>query len=107
AWLTLFRRGIVKMTQPTVIFFGPDMGSEPKVFLRTLFYSTARRGQIVESMFVRVRRFESSQTFNIWVYGDKSLTRGSGLYVGQEGVTCNHHFLLPKDVAQYEFLAGE
>jgi hypothetical protein len=24
AWLTLFRRGTVKMTQPTVIFFGPD-----------------------------------------------------------------------------------
>ena len=24
AWLTLFRRGTVKMTQPTVIFFEPD-----------------------------------------------------------------------------------
>jgi hypothetical protein len=24
AWLTLFRRGTVKMTQPTSIFFGPD-----------------------------------------------------------------------------------
>ena len=41
AWLTLFRRGTVKMTQPTVIFFGPDSprsASEiplPKIFLRT------------------------------------------------------------------------
>jgi len=26
AWLTLFRRGSVKMAQPTVIFFGPDSG---------------------------------------------------------------------------------
>ena len=26
AWLTLFRRGALKMTQPTVIFFGPDGG---------------------------------------------------------------------------------
>lgn len=24
AWLTLFRRGTMKMTQPTVIYFGPD-----------------------------------------------------------------------------------
>jgi hypothetical protein len=28
AWLTLFRRGTVKMTQPTVIFFGPEVVSE-------------------------------------------------------------------------------
>src|SRR2546427_296072 len=26
AWLTLFRRGTVYMTRPTVIFFGPDGG---------------------------------------------------------------------------------
>jgi hypothetical protein len=25
AWLTLWRRGSVGMTQPTVIFFGPDI----------------------------------------------------------------------------------
>ncbi|HEV3510866.1 MAG TPA: hypothetical protein VGS05_04120 [Candidatus Sulfotelmatobacter sp.] len=24
AWLTLFRRGTIKITQPTVIYFGPD-----------------------------------------------------------------------------------
>src|SRR5436853_6333630 len=84
AWLTLFRRGTVKMTQPTVIFFGPDNDGEgsPKVFLRTLLYSTAKRGHIVESMWVKLRRGESSQIFNIWVYGDTSLTRGSGLHVG-------------------------
>jgi hypothetical protein len=38
AWLTLFRRGTVKMTQPTVIFFGPDHPRSgeilPKIFLR-------------------------------------------------------------------------
>jgi hypothetical protein len=37
AWLTLFRRGTVKMTQPTMIYFGPDASStagdpRPKVF---------------------------------------------------------------------------
>ena len=44
AWLTLFRRGTVKMTQPTVIFFGPDNSHSVrdrtswKVFLRTLLF---------------------------------------------------------------------
>lgn len=41
AWLTLFRRGTIRMTQPTLVFFGPDgLAGGPKVFLRTL--STAR-----------------------------------------------------------------
>lgn len=109
AWLTLFRRGTVKMTQPTVIFFGPDNNEEgsTKVFLRTLLYSTAKRGHIVESMWVKLRRGESSQIFNIWVYGDTSLARGSGLHVGENGLVCNHHFLLPKDGTNYNFLPGE
>lgn len=41
AWLTLFRRGTIRMTQPTLVYFGPDgLGGGPKVFLRTLLYST-------------------------------------------------------------------
>lgn len=91
------------MTRPTVVFFGPDGrrgdGEAPrlKVFLRTLLYSTARRGQTLESMHVNLRRAESTQNFSIWVYGDDRLARGSGLYVGHDGVACNHHFLLPED----------
>jgi hypothetical protein len=75
----MFRRGTVRMTAPTVIFFGPDGGPSEdrklsaKVFLRTLLYSTSKRGRIVESMYVRLRRGESAQTFNIWVYGDTTL----------------------------------
>lgn len=109
AWLTLFRRGTIMMTQPTTFFFGADGSGEgpPKVFLRTLLFSTAKRGQIVESMFVRVRRAESSQTFNVWVYGEAKLARGSGIYVGHEGLACNHHFLLPRDGTHYEFLPGD
>lgn len=108
AWLTLLRTGTVRMTQPTIIFFGPDGGhGDPKVFLRTLLYSTARRGCIIESMYVKLQRGESRQTFNIWVYGDGRMARGSGLFVGHEGVACNHHFLLPKDGTPFEFLAGE
>jgi hypothetical protein len=69
AWLTLFRIGTLRMTRPTVIFFGPDgpprQADGLKIFLRTLLYSTAKRAQIVEGMYVRLRRGESVQTFNI------------------------------------------
>ena len=86
AWLTLFRRGTVLMTQPTVIYFGPDgppsSANHPlKVYLRTLLYATSKRGCIIESMYTRVRRGETTQNFNIWVYGEDKLTRGSGLFV--------------------------
>lgn len=113
AWLTLFRRGRLRMTQPTVVFLGPDGRSLPgkttrlKVFLRTLLFSTSRRGQTVESLYVNVQRGESRQNFSIWVYGDARLARGSGLFVPAEGVACNHHFLLPEDGAAFPLLAGE
>jgi hypothetical protein len=113
AWLTLLRRGTVRMTKPTVIFFGPDGGphngtpAKPKVFLRSLVYSTGKRGHIIESMFVTLRRGETRQTFNIWVYDQNGLARGSGVYVGDTGVVCNHHFLLPTDGTRFEFLAGD
>jgi hypothetical protein len=96
------------MTQPATIYFGPDpsLKNPEKVFLRTLLYSTARRGQIIDSMFVKIRRGESTQIFNIWVYGDISLVRGSGLYIGENGVVYNHHFLLPADGTKFEFLPG-
>ena len=76
AWITLFRRGRILMTQPTVIYFGPDgsrFGIKPrhrKVFFFTLLYSTGKRGQIIENMFVSLRRGETRQNFNVWVYGD-------------------------------------
>lgn len=99
------------MSQPTVIFFGPD-GSlfdsgKNKVYLRTLLFSSAKRGQVIESIHVSLQRHESKQNFNIWVYGEKGeLKRGSGLYVPQEGVTYDHHFLLPEDGVDFTFLAG-
>ncbi|HWX66036.1 MAG TPA: hypothetical protein VNZ27_06335 [Rhodanobacter sp.] len=113
AWLTLFRRGTLKMTRPAVVYFGADGPLTPgeriprKVHLRSLMYSTGKRGCVVESMYVTLHRGESRQTFNIWVYGDEKLSRGSGLFVGEPGVVCNHHFLLPADGTQFQFLAGE
>ncbi|MBN2293479.1 MAG: hypothetical protein JXM70_13705 [Pirellulales bacterium] len=111
AWATLFRKGQLKMTRPTVVFFGPDGGAEgkghSKVFLRTLLYSTSKRGQVVESMHIRLERGETKQNFSIWVYGEDRLVRGSGLSVGPEGIAANHHFLLPPDGADFHFLAGD
>jgi hypothetical protein len=108
-WLTFLRNGTIEMTQPTVIYFGPDGGerASPKVFLRTLLYSTAHKGQLAESLYVRLRCGESQQNFNIWVYGDDRLARGSGLFVGPDGIAVNHHFLLPHDEASWSFRAGD
>jgi hypothetical protein len=111
AWLTLFRRGTIEMTQPTVIFFGPDTphspdGPLPKVYLRTLLFSTAKRGRIIQSMHVALFRNETHQNFNIWVHGNEKLVRGSGLFVGETGVATNHHFLTPNDGNAFRFTAG-
>lgn len=111
AWLTLLRRGTVKMTQPTVIYFGPDGGwrERPplKVFLRTLLYATGKRGCIVEGMFIRLRRGETSQNFSVWVYGETgNLHRGSGLAVPEGGIAADHHFVLPSDGTPFQFLPG-
>lgn len=112
AWLTLFRVGKIRMTQPTVIFFGPDTPRihrdipSPKVYLRTLLFSTSKRGRIIQSMHVSLARNETVQNFNIWVHGDDKLVRGSGLFVGEMGVSANHHFLAPRDSNNFQFAAG-
>jgi hypothetical protein len=113
AWLMLFRRGTVKMTQPTVIYFGPDtppardFPPPPKIYLRTLLFATSKRGRVIESMHVRLTRNEMHQNFNIWVHGDATLVRGSGLFVGETGVAANHHFLTPRDAREFRFTEGQ
>jgi len=113
AWLTLFRRGTIRMTKPTFVAFAydttprPDRPAIPKVFLRALIYSTGKRGHIVENMFVTLRRGETRQTFNIWGYGDEKLVRSSGMYVGETGVAYNHHFNPPEDSAGFNFGGGK
>ena len=112
AWLTLFRTGTVKMTQPTVIYFGPDasrVGEQiplPKVYLRSLLFSTSKRGRVIECMYVALSRNETRQNFNVWVYGGEKLVRGSGLFVGETGVEANHHFLTPRDENSFRFAEG-
>lgn len=110
AWLTFFRRGKLKMTRPSVIFFGFDSTPgkpDPKIFLRGLLYSTSKKGQLIENLYVRLSRGEATQNFSVWVYGQsKELSRGSGLFVGADGVAANHHFLLAPDQKSFSFHAG-
>jgi hypothetical protein len=100
------------MTQPTVIYFGPDYSAStraptlPKVYLRALLFATSKRGRIIECMYVALSRNETRQNFNIWVYGNEKLARGSGLFVGEAGVEANHHFLIPSDGSAFHFTEG-
>lgn len=100
------------MTQPTIVFFGPDGGfaagaAPSKVYLRTLLFATSRRGRVVENMFVRIKVNETTQNFAVWAYGEQNkLVRGSGLYVGETGVSANHHFVEPKDGTAFRFVKG-
>jgi hypothetical protein len=57
-------------------------------------------------MHVALSRNESQQNFNIWVYGDERLDRGSGLFVGETGIAVNHHFLTPHDGTAFRFTEG-
>jgi hypothetical protein len=102
------------MTQPALICFfierratSEGASLHPKIYLRTLLFSSGKRGNIVESMYVRLRRGDTVQTFNVWVLGERDLARGSGLFVGENGITCNHHFLLPPDGTEFVFREGD
>ncbi len=108
AWLTLLRRGTLRMTQPAMIALGTDRGGIQKTWLRMLLYSTGKRGQLVENMFLKVRHGESVQNLNLWVCGETvdELLRGSGLFVPENGVALFHHFLPPPET-KFEFFPGE
>jgi hypothetical protein len=73
--------------EAAVIFFGYDSSPRlPKIFLRTLLYSTSARGQVVEAMYVKLCQNGSERTFRFWGYGETNKrSPGSGLFVGQTG----------------------
>lgn len=109
-WLTLLRKGTVCMTQPKQFYFGTgaERGRGASIFLCTLLYSTSEKGRVIDSLYIRVKRGESQQNFNIWVYGiGTSQQLSGGLFVGETGIAKNHTFLLPKETEAYDFKAGE
>src|SRR5579863_8239434 len=79
-WLTQ-RRGELCMTQPTLVFLGRDgPGNRPKIFLRTLLYSTGSKGWVIDGMYLRVYQRDWSYVFDGWAYGETDkLSPGSGL----------------------------
>lgn len=95
-WFTILRRGTIRSTHPAFIALRYDFVNkafpQAKIFLRTLLFSTGKRGRVVESLFLRVREGEHQTEFSFWGMGDKDLVRGSGLLVSETGVVTNHHF---------------
>jgi hypothetical protein len=106
-WLNYLRLGDLRMTRPTLICLLPSNGADPeKVWLRTLLYSTSHRGQMIENIYVCLWRAETKWDFTFWAYGDEEIVVGSGLFVGPDGVTHTHRFLLPSDSPRFEFGSG-
>jgi len=97
------------MTQPRQIYLGPDGPNhqgQPKVVLRTILFSTAKRGRFIEGMHVSLFKSERKQNFPVWVQGNESLSLGSGLFVGENGHSAAHHFLTLDDATDLQFTSG-
>ncbi len=108
AWLTLFRRGQLRMTRPVFVGFVWESSGEPKIFLRAMLYATGKRGYMVEALYLKVRCHKIEHVFSFWTLRqDGRMTIGSGTRVGEEGVSADFHFLPPKDAHDFKFLAGE
>jgi hypothetical protein len=111
AWLTLFHRGRLRMTTPSMIAFGYDAGRapgvfEPKVMVRCLLFSTGERGNAIETLFLRLRRGDSAYLFGVWGLQATTLERGGGLFVGRTGVTAWHHFVATSAACDFRFELG-
>lgn len=109
-WITQLQRGRIVMTTPTIIFFGFDQTPKttPKVFLRTLLYSTSARGQIVEGMYAKLHHEGMERVFSFWGYGEADkLTPGSGVYISKTGMAANHHFVMSMLADDFEFKPGD
>jgi len=98
------------MTVPTIVFFGFDFSptTTPKIFLRTLLYSTSARGCVIEAMYAKLTQMNDTEVFSFWGYGETNkLSPGSGLFIEKTGFSANHHFVLSFDKPAYAFNAGQ
>lgn len=111
AWFSLVRRGRIQMTRPSLIVFMHDHLATgeviPKIFLRTLLYSTGNRGHVIQTLYLKLQRAESSQNFSTWGHGPQNeLTFGAGLRITPDGIDHNHHFNPPRGTG-FEYTAGD
>jgi hypothetical protein len=96
-WLSHLRQGYILMTKPTIFFFGWDIGihPKPKIFLRSLLFSTASNGRVLENLYLNVKSPHGQSVFSFWGHtmsDSNRLVPGSGLFVGKNGFSANHHF---------------
>jgi hypothetical protein len=81
-WFSVLRRGKVCSTHPAFIavrydFVGKQF-PQAKIFLRSMLYSTGKRGRVIESLFLRVSEGQRSAEFSFWGYGDAARSSLSG-----------------------------
>jgi hypothetical protein len=94
------------MTRPTLLCLKREIpGGLPKIFLRTCLLTTGSKGQVIESMFLRVWQAQGEFTFDFWGHTMENgrLTLGSGLAVAPAGVASDHHFN-PRQGSSIDFL---
>lgn len=109
-WLTHFQRGELLLSQPTIFFFGWDIGDRTvaKITFRSVLFCTSERGLVLENLYLRVVNQSGSFVFSFWGYDDgKGMVRGSGVYVGETGIAAYHHFTPGVDDNDFEFVVGE
>ncbi|MBI5377245.1 MAG: hypothetical protein HZA82_01290 [Thaumarchaeota archaeon] len=107
-YLTYLRRGNLRLTRPTVLFFVRDgHDGKFKVVVTALLYSTAKRGHVVESMFIKITRDDSVATFGEWIYWDGGKVHLGGVKIGEEGRTLFDHFLLSGRTDSFSFALGK
>ena len=109
-WVAQFNRGRLKMTQPNLVCLMRDMPrGAPKIFLRTLLFTTGTKGRIVQSMFLRVHQQRGGiYLFDFWGHTEGGkLTPGSGLSVGPTGIACDHHFNPHNGSIDFLYVDGE
>lgn len=77
----------------------------PKIFLRTLLFSTGPKGRVIENMFLKVHQNHGTYLFDFWGHTEGGkLTLGSGLFVGPTGTASDHHFNPRADVLDPNFI---
>lgn len=95
-WFTILRCGSVCGTHPSFITFRYDSLDKPvaqaRISLRTLLFSTGKKGVRIENLLLLVSEGQRSEEFYFWGYGDKDPVRCSSIFVPEIGVVTYHHF---------------
>ena len=107
-WLVQFNRGRLKMMQPTLLCLKREHPSmRPKIFVRTLLYTTGTKGRVIENMYLSVRHEYGTFIFDFWGHTEGGkLTLGSGLFVGSTGIASDHHFNPREGLEDFLYVGG-